>query len=126
MKRTACVLTVRGDGAVLAVSRPDPPIRFSLPGGHIEGGESRAEAAARELFEETGYLPTSLHLLHESVSNKTRVSTFIAPSVVGELRSSDEGLACWVDVRVLVCPGAAYPRHAREVFAAAGAPPIRC
>lgn len=47
---------VRRDGAVLLVKRKRPPLEgyWALPGGHVEGGERVAEAAAREVLEETG------------------------------------------------------------------------
>ena len=49
--RGASVLIVeRGKGAL--------PGTWSLPGGHIEPGEKASEAAARELFEETGLAAT--------------------------------------------------------------------
>lgn len=43
------------DGKVLLVERAKPPAGiWAFPGGHVEAGETLVEAAARELFEETG------------------------------------------------------------------------
>lgn len=49
------VICFRGDD-VLLIKRGKPPRQgdWSLPGGRIEPGETQAEAALRELFEETG------------------------------------------------------------------------
>lgn len=48
-------ICLRGDD-VLLIRRAKPPLAgaWSLPGGRIEPGERAAEAAARELAEETG------------------------------------------------------------------------
>ena len=43
----------RGDH-VLVVKRRNPPRKWSLPGGHVEWGETAKRAAIRELAEETG------------------------------------------------------------------------
>jgi 8-oxo-dGTP diphosphatase len=42
------------DGRVLIARRANPPQLWSLPGGKVEPGESDAQAAVREVREETG------------------------------------------------------------------------
>ncbi len=53
-----CVIRVPGPGVArfVLVQRRNPPLagEWSIPGGHVEPGESLAEAAAREAAEETG------------------------------------------------------------------------
>lgn len=51
-----CVREGAAGPEVLLIRRGRPPLRgsWSLPGGHIEPGERAADAALRELAEETG------------------------------------------------------------------------
>lgn len=42
------------DGRLLLARRANPPQLWTLPGGRVEAGETAAEAARRELLEETG------------------------------------------------------------------------
>lgn len=49
----ASAATFRG-GKLLIARRTKPPFLWSLPGGAVEWGETLAQAAAREVREETG------------------------------------------------------------------------
>lgn len=63
MLRVAAVC-VRDDAGRLLTVRKRGTVRFMLPGGKLEAGESPAQAAARELAEEVGIVVPVADLLH--------------------------------------------------------------
>ena len=105
------VLTVRGDRlVVLAVRRANPPYRgrWALPGGFVGEGEDLADAAARELQEETGVSSVRAHLEQLRTYGaprrdpRGRVVTVaylaLVPQVEAPTGGSDAAEAAWAPV----------------------------
>jgi len=113
---------VRNDaGLVLAVAPHRRPGRLTLPGGFVDPGESVAEAAARELHEETGLVAESMEPLLV-VETARRHTVFFAVAARGRLRGSPEGRPVWVEPAKLLGTNRYAASH-RAVFDAAGMRP---
>lgn len=111
MKRTEDVeLTVlcliRRDNEYLLQDRIKKDWRgFTLPGGHVEPGESIVDAVVREMQEETGLTVENPKLCgvkqfpisgENGESGRYLVFLFVADQFSGEIVSSEEGAMHWV------------------------------
>lgn len=85
--RVAFCLLVRDGRGLLAHRHPLRavyPDVWDIPGGHIEPGESPADAARRELAEETGVHVTELVPVNVEVHTPAETHVFMARSWEGE------------------------------------------
>ena len=103
MARTAAGVLVSNGPRILAFARFDRP-GLALPCGHVEDGETPAEAALREAREETGLvleLVDAPPFVGFDVRGDQLVHTFRARLAGGQLRdeAAGEGRPCWASVR---------------------------
>ena len=91
-----------GQGNILVQNRKNPNWPgITFPGGHVEAGESFADAVIREVWEETGLTieqPVLCGIKQWGEKNGVRsvVLFYKTDRFSGELKSSEEGEVFWV------------------------------
>lgn len=91
-----------GQGNILVQNRKNPNWSgITFPGGHVEAGESFADAVKREVWEETGLtiehpVLCGIKQWGEEDGARSVVLFYKTDCFSGELKSSEEGEVFWV------------------------------
>lgn len=93
---------VTKNGKILAVSRGSNMSDMNMPGGGVELNEDPADAAIREMYEETGLIATDIFPIYSAVSSGYLTTTYRVTSFSGKLRPSSEGKPSWVEPETLL------------------------
>lgn len=103
---TMVMVTDSQTGRVLVEDKINVPWKagHSFPGGHVEVGESCAQAAIREVFEETGLRLSSVKFCgtcewFDASRQKRKLGLlYQGDTFTGRLKASDEGWVGWLQL----------------------------
>lgn len=123
---TCIMLEKPGTGEVLVQNRKKSFPGWSLPGGHVEKGESIMACALRELKEETGLTARRLeyrgllHWISRETDRRYLSFMYFSDDFEGELLAeTDEGSQFWIKKEELLsAPQGAFLLAALRPFAA--------
>lgn len=123
--RQAGVMLIIKDGLILGVSRRYDSTKFGLPGGKVEVGETPAEAAIRETWEETGIRVKTCVPIYKRTEPASEprgepfyAYAFYASDWTGDPTRSEEGAVKWITANTLTTMGAfnSYNRDTLDSF----------
>jgi len=100
--KAAVCLVISKTGLILTVSRRDDPNAFGLPGGKVEPGELPAEAAIRELNEETGLTASNLKQIFKMRDAHGYVTYTFLCDAHGNIHTNEEGVIRWLNPHDLI------------------------
>lgn len=120
MPQAACVL-LRLEDRVLAISRGLDRWDLGLPGGRVEPGEDLANAAIREMYEETGVRLAGVRPIFRAKSYIFTTTTFepVGPASWPAVFASNpfEGFVTWAKPMDLCSPSCSHAPYQRALFA---------
>lgn len=116
-----CIIAQDGNGKILILKAILKRRGYEIPGGGVEPGEEPEDAAARELWEETGLRPIgSMKLVYLDRDNDGKVVACFLATCQGTPVSGREGKVFWGEPGILLRSTNTYAGYNRKALKAAG------